>query len=235
MEFNFQLLNSIDQRTKDIVNGYIHKVQTLICGHDNNPYFIISDLIISLCIIYYYQSEYFSVWGSEMMIKSSYLEKQNIVEMRSGNWNTAYGNLQINAKNYSNSILKWKIKILNDAWMCFGLDASNKKYLRAVFWSRQAAKDGNKFYCYRSDGFKYSHNNTLTVQYGERYGGDYHAGDEVTLELNVKHKTIKFYKNSEDLGIAFKDFDGSVTYNFAVTISGRYSIQLMQFQACLHK
>ena len=46
----------------------------------------------------------------------------------------------------------------------------------------------------------------IRTEYGAKYGDD----DIIAVILNYGNKTIRFFKNNEDLGVAFDNLRGSV-------------------------
>ena len=50
----FQRVKHCDQKTKDIVNGYVRRMQ-LILPHQENPYFIIDQLIQTLILLFFHK------------------------------------------------------------------------------------------------------------------------------------------------------------------------------------
>ena len=48
-------VKNIHQQIKDIVYGYIKNAQLLFDNIDDNPYFIIAQLIKDICLIYYHE------------------------------------------------------------------------------------------------------------------------------------------------------------------------------------
>ena len=118
-------------------------------------------------------------------------------------------------------------KLKEDA-LCIGIDASNKKYINDDFSSRY----NNKcyFYAYYDKGPKYSHKCSYN---GESYGKLWEASDTIKMELNTNKKTLKFYVNNVDQGIAFDevDFENNTKYNMAIFLYQKNdSIQLIDFQ-----
>ena len=66
-----------------------------------------------------------------------------------------------------------------------------------------------------------------------RYGAGVKIGDIVKMELNTKDKTMQFYQNEHDHGIAFRDieFHQDITYYLAIYLESGSDIEIIDF-AC---
>ena len=89
----FQKLNSIDNRVKDSVFGYI-RVKEKQLSLDNIP-----ALISYITLNYYYHNEYFAKHGKQVKLSNNNMTvtKQEIIEDREEYENTTYGNTWIDS------------------------------------------------------------------------------------------------------------------------------------------
>eukprot|EP01084_Bolivina_argentea_P226777 383021_1 len=110
MATHFGRIKNVDQTTQHIVSGFIRSTEMLFTRNLNIP-----PEIALMCLLYYYNPEYFTVHGSNMILKhngqtveSNYYSSKNKFE------STAYGNLEINAKDYIKCIWNFEIKKQNE-------------------------------------------------------------------------------------------------------------------------
>ena len=92
-------LKTVEQDSKDVVNGYMKSMQTLLSLE------MIPPLIISLIILYYDIKEWFLVSGKNITIS----DEDNVISSHELTACTAYGNLTINA--ISGYTFIWKLWI----------------------------------------------------------------------------------------------------------------------------
>ena len=81
--------------------------------------------------------------------------------------------------------------------MLIGIDSSNKKCVNHDFINKQHNK---------SDAYGYYRDESIHTSktFGSWYGKKWEIGDTVSMELNVKTKTLEFYQNDESQGIDMK-------------------------------
>ena len=112
MAFNTDIVSTIDQRTKDIVNGYIKTVNKSLFVSTDNPYYNIPSGVLLICLIYYFDPEYFEKLGNDIKVS---MDKKISTHTSDGAWtNNSFGHQWINSQ--SNDIIKWTFKILQ----CYG-------------------------------------------------------------------------------------------------------------------
>ena len=64
MGADFKPIASIDQKYVDIVFGYVRSIQSLF-PVDDNPYYVIAQLIKHLCLLYYHNAINSSILSSQ--------------------------------------------------------------------------------------------------------------------------------------------------------------------------
>ena len=67
MSFNFDRIKDVDDYIKNIVNGCLHSSQSLF-SHEQNPYYIIPELVGYLNIAYYHEPEYFAIFPEDTTV-----------------------------------------------------------------------------------------------------------------------------------------------------------------------
>eukprot|EP01084_Bolivina_argentea_P155838 271557_1 len=214
----------VDQYTIDLVHGYINESLQYL-PIDNVP-----KLVTTTCILFCFIKEHFHEYGNCMTIN----ETLDIISMRSVRIkrNTVYGMLEINPK--TNTIIYiWTIKILkhNGAYNIYiGIDSSQYPfyYRNADFTNN----DGNPHYSYGSSGRIYCFEDTIS---GEEYGKEWTEGDIIKMKLHTKNKTLKYYVNNIDQGIAFKNIEmKNKIYHMVVSLCSKHnnavSVQIIESQ-----
>lgn len=231
MALQFESLKHINQKTKDLVSGYIKNMEKELNGS------IIPSLIITTCILFFHAKEFFSKIGKFMMTDDESLttlrvssnvdnpDSQKIAR------NSAYGSVVIHDKHHC--IYVWTIKILKvDVFDTFiGMDSSNKKYINANFTLQSGYDKLYKYYAIDHCGLKYGH-----IEGEEEYGIRFGVNSVVRMEVNTKDKTIEYWINGKSQGVAFEnvDFD-DCEYYFAVSLCTNeyeyaHCVKLIDFQ-----
>ena len=65
------------------------------------------------------------------------------------------------------------------------------------------------------------------------YGEKFYKDDLIKMEVNTKEKTIKYYKNDKDLGIAIYNinFKNNIKYNLAISMDFKSDcVKLINFK-----
>ena len=202
----------VNERTLNIVNGYMRGAQILL-PYQSNPYFNIPALIVNLCLGFYNNPEYFTVCNEGLKLK----DEEKVIDSDSSYDGTCYGYVDI--MNDTDWKYVWTFKIIKyPQWslLAIGIDASDKAYFDEDFHDcdNESHYYGFEIYC-NGSGELY----TLEKRKG-RYGVMVGDGDVIKMDLNVNDKTLKYYINDQDQGIAFTDvyFDSNTIYHMAVYV-----------------
>ena len=124
-------IKSIDQKTKDLIFGYIRE------SNESISYTTIPMMINYICLLYYHLTDRFTKCGVGMEITSSNSNdsnKNDVVQLHNGNfddWRNIHGNIIINPRDNPNLIATWVIKMTfdcciigihsgYDGWLCYG-------------------------------------------------------------------------------------------------------------------
>ena len=223
MSMNFDETKKATNREKIIVNGYIKKCQYLLPS--NEPYYNIPQLIYFTVIAFYHKCEYFTKHGDKIEINDKYDTATN----KTSTYNTVYGNIDINGN--ESIIYVWKIKIILVDLIIFGIDSSNKKHLNNRFSANYTSgwiKNEFEFYgCGFSIDCIWSYTKEIDDQecdYGIK------KGDIITMELNLRNKTLKWYINDQYINFILTkiNFDNK-KYNMAIELRNS-SVQLIDYQ-----
>ena len=188
-----------DEGTRVLLFGYSRQIQKEI-QH------IIPDTVIIICLSYYYINEYFADAPGDYSVDKTgqIIEKVNNVLNRS----SCYGFKEI--KSLNAGIYTWKFR-LNGKYtsMYIGITSKYEK-LKEDFWNMY---DGYN-YCITSTGRKKS-----CGKGSDYYTNGYAAGDIIKMELNLNKKTLKYYKNDHDQGVAYSNIKCGELINYKMAIS----------------
>lgn len=225
--------------SKKIAFGYIRRIET---KQLNSSCLEIPIEIKNLCVIYLYQTEEFdtSHHGSSIKISSSADNKYNDIASNFDkyNWDCVYGTIIVDALKNEYSIYKWTFKFTFDDK--YGTPPSIGIVSNDGEWPKEK-------YCFmRGKKYKYDYygwqtawgtlRNFNETKRNQKYDDDdtyprMKTGDIIIMELNVKRRILKYYKNGVDLGIAFRDIDlEKYKYKLAISIyTPQHTIQIVNF------
>eukprot|EP01084_Bolivina_argentea_P258630 436109_1 len=228
IRFSDDKLKKINQTCKNIVSGYMRHIQDLIFNITEFPY------IFTICLMYYSDSEYFTTIGQDISVYdynkvlSSYALDMSYCYYGDG---TSYGNIPINNNSALKYIWTFKLFTMDQSIVAIGIDSSNKLHTNNAFYD---CDNKQPYYAVEmisigGCSFKYCMD-MPQIQYGQSINDC----DEIKMELNVKCRTLKFYINDCDQGIAFDDIDfkNDIQYYMAVyswkvpriTLTGFYPV-----------
>eukprot|EP01084_Bolivina_argentea_P273289 465481_1 len=240
MPTTFSKLRFIDERSKYLAYGYIKNIENTLNSNSQN----IPIAIKNLCLLYYYETEEFGKHSKTLIISSSRSNKQNdIVEVQQNNcsWICVYGKIIIEAKCNPYSIYKWTFKCKND-YIDRCADA------RAPSIGIVSINQNDKptdIYCFtkRYDHFAWDFASEALRNNNIEFGSKQYSasklfsyGDTIKMEFNIKNKSLRYYLNDEDIGVAFDNINTDHEYCLAISLyHDRDQIQLVDFQNETHK
>ena len=241
MPFSLEAIKSIDQRTQDIANGFIRASQSLIIN-DNHPYYNIPSLVFVITVLYYYNPEYFTIHGQFIKLNKDKdtVTLTNEYSFISG---TAYGNVIIDKRSKGSHI--WTFSVVKpdcsgQGEMTIGIDSSRKKFADDCMYVSHRKEYAYYGYVSFNDGDDActairTYNAKLDHKHYEcEYGVIYSDTEsEVKMELNMRNRTLKYYVNDTDQGIAFDNicFQNDEQYTMVVCLAYEVmSVQLTNYQ-----
>lgn len=134
--------------------------------------------------------------------------------------NTAYCAVSVDGQ--ENNKYFWRIKMLKlessynvyfGIDSCKGFDRPTNGDFTDELWPPH--------YCFASCGMAFSSKATIGgMEYGEAWG----EGDVIEMVLDTKQKTLSFFVNGSDQGIAFNNIhlDDSISYHMAISMCSRH-------------
>ena len=177
-------VKTIDQRTKDFLNGYIRMIQDLF--PTDKIYYTIPKLVTHWCLLYYFIRERFERY-----------DKDNALISEDGRTATNHSIYSQSASIYGHVVIPYDTRLIHE-WV-FKCIRFEKRSLWAVGLDRAQSKS----YCmqfYNMEGsyaFRASGNieNSQRVMRGAHSG--WFADDEITLEFNGNSKLLSIKINDK--------------------------------------
>ena len=215
-----QITAEIDNRTNDLIHGYIKDVIL-----KQNECSTIPPLIVYTIVAYYWITEYFHVIPGSVSLSDN---KKKLTSISFGRLNTSFGRTIIDST--CHNIYKWKLKIINSSTkrqtcVMIGISTASDSEATSCFtWSNTAM-----YYAYNGyNGMIYRQGIIRTRSYGKTFTG----GDIVGIDLNLSKKQISFTVNDKDQGVAFETIKSEEDLKYRLAISFYEtddSVELMSF------
>eukprot|EP01084_Bolivina_argentea_P089663 161744_1 len=211
----------INHTIKKVVFGYIRQCESLL-QHSESIY-TIPLIISSICCIYYHQKETF-ISSRESILKvtknNTVIESLPAISKYLYQENISYGSTNIQPSKNPNTKFQWKIKLL----------AVNDRIRLGIFTPFRGT-----FYGVESTGKLYKNYSPIVEancigKWGNYYCPRFKTNDTVTIEFNVKNRTLQYYLNNTNLGIAFKNIPINIHYNFGVVLRRNDKAEILYFQ-----
>jgi len=229
-------LKQIKQKDKDIVYGYLKKMErTLLSMNQSIP-----QPIMVLCLLYYVFIEKFDQFTNSVNVVNDVT-----VQWRCDQQVTVYGIYDI--INKFNACISWTFQILSDPLfkIGFGIDNTILKRRNEVWWSSHGVNHQNagvNLYSITTSNGINEQGKRISIQKETRiksslmisgyHRADFKINDKIKMELNTKKQTLIFYKNDEQFQ-EFKDIelDTFMPYNmFVAAENANVKIKLIDFK-----
>eukprot|EP01084_Bolivina_argentea_P069072 125732_1 len=168
-------------------------------------------------------NEYFAKCGSYISITNNNKTISNL----STKWDTVYGAVEIDCNDTQTPrIYQWKFKIDNCKCISIGIDESKQKWINHYF----KGQSGTINYALGQDGAVHKTKSSKVESSDNRKFG---AGDTITMKLDIKSKTLAYYKNDDQNFIVqiskIKTVD--VKYNMAIYCWMNGSVRLIGYSS----
>ena len=205
----------MNKKSKLIVCGYIRSQHKLLFESNQHPLF--QNVIISLqalCTLYYHSYDYFDLVHFAMILSQ---DGQTLTRPTiSGNnfANSNYGKAII--PSMDTFISRWYLK-MEHLTNSFIVGVSSRPFIKGLGFT---SNNNNYHYAFYVNGeYKLKRYENLTFE-GTRYGSRLNNDFILCLELNLKNKTISFYINGVNQGVAFNHIatGDDIKYRFSITL-----------------
>eukprot|EP01084_Bolivina_argentea_P173406 300345_1 len=236
----------IDTGTRNLIFGYFHEIENDLLS--NNTAIPVG--IIHLCIAYFWLKEEFN---RELNAADSIISRNKATISRQMStdigsvWRSFYGTFIIDAKLYPLCALNWKIKFHKKKDCVFELgiieihetnnESINKNcILESLTLCQCYGLYGNNFTgrgriildCHNSfQGYKSPVDSDKIQVEGQL------KDNIITMALNIKNKTLKFYINDNDYNLMYTKMDLTKQYRFVACLYNHAgSVEIMDFTIC---
>ena len=183
-----------------------------------------SPCIVDAICAYYQSKEHFKECPNSMTLSADKLG----IDAYFGD-GTVYGAMDIDDKHGLKFAWSLRLSTMDTSIVAIGIDASQHKCTDEAFHDCNAQSHlyALELLPMGAHSFKYQRGSTH-----EEYGCVVKDGDEITMELDVKRRTLRYYNNGADQGIAFEKvcFPDGIRYRLAVYAWKAPSITLTEFR-----
>ena len=181
MTTSLKRLQSIDQREKHLVRGYIREHEHTFKSEEYNIFNNIPDSIPCWCILYYAVVEYFKQIGIDC---TATLDRSTLVKGGTSLFSKNYGAILISPKD--EYIYKWNLKMIT-------VQTGHTSIIVGI-----ASTMGQNEYTMAHHYCIYSNYGWCQDEKETYYNAvKYFSDDKIDIELNTISKEIKFYRNGE--------------------------------------
>ena len=199
---SINLLNTVDQRSKYSVYGWIrHMQKTFKIGN-------VPPLVTAICILYFREDEIFNVISNGIKLS----ENKKMITKTEDDWdfaNNSYGIMEIESENELEYIWDLKICSMQNTGGC-AIGIASKQVPNEEI----ASSDTDYFYLFFSEGCQHHEDRN-----DKDYGIQWNDGDQISLEVDLKQGNISLSINNEDQGIAFHNIERSKDINYRLFVS----------------
>lgn len=225
-EFIHKIKNVSDD-TRNTIFGYLRAAESLF--PQRTASWEIPAIIKAICTAFYNEQEILIPRHEAVLSLNAWrtiIESPPIINGYSSRFlyrdNVAFGSTVIVPSAHRHSVFQWKLKLLriNDRVRIGIITAFHESYYALC----SSGKLMKQTHCVDD-------NVTLHGKWGRYYAPTLRTGDVVTIEFNVRCRTLRYFVNGINLGIAFRYLDPEATrYNLAVSLRREDKVELMHFQ-----
>ena len=198
------------------MNGFLKQL------YSHNDDYSIPDLVLTICLLYYYQREYFDTIIDGYETRGANFKLSNdrqTISLVDGCYGNAFGNVVVDS--LRQIILKWTIKVFQTIPKCtsfnnvqaMGLGVSGDKPSDNLqsFYSPLSA---NTFFYGRGR----ARSGTEICVNNANVGWKWRTDDIVDIKLDLKARNIEYFVNGESKGIVFKNIPigENIKYGFMI-------------------
>ena len=195
-------LKQIDQRFNCLISGYVKS----IISNDNDIDAYIPELVILICLAFYYQIECFDpdTCGPMIIINETRDTIRHLAEAETENMQdsqSVYGTYIIDSM--QKAIHEWKLEI-NSQWslgnIYIGIDEYENKWINQCFGDENETVN----YSWTTSGRTHKSGEQIHVEpYLESEKGN--AGDVIVMTLNLFDMTLSYKKYGGDMNVVIND------------------------------
>ena len=194
MALRLQDVKYVDARSQRLLCGYLRNIYN---DATNNNEHIIPDLVLNICLLFYFQREYFSVivngWKGRENFKLS--NNDMTASLVDGCYGNLYGNIKIDS--LSEAVYKWTIKVENDKKkeMAPELGLTTQETTDEIYGGYNAPKNA---FIRRVRIWKH--------------------GDVVDIKLDLQKRNIEYFINDKIIDVRFDDIPVGVGIKYRLMV-----------------
>ena len=218
---HLSLFKDIPQRDKDLIYGYIRKIQATLPINDDT-FYNIPESINYICALFYYARD---KWDPNYIDKNDTLSNDGHAITMKGSASSSYGSTRARAP----GIYRWKFMVheIPESFSSWALvlgvwkTKSADKPLTSTHFTNSTKNGGTYEWGYAYDlsyGNLVSHSGSNSN--GPKYGAKIKKGDIVEMILDLNIFTLRYKTNDQDMGIAFKGIEDT---EYRVACSSEHS------------
>ena len=239
MSLKLEDIKHVDIKSHILMNGYL---RILCIDQDDNDH-IIPDLVLHICLLFYYPREHFSFSidaCKQISPNFKFSDDKKTVVLIDKCYGTVYGNIKIDS--LSEDICKWNIKVYkNDLhqgsdytkYLSLGIsgDEPHDQYIDS--WNKMPP---NSFLCV-GNGKIYGSSECVMDELCINNKPIWTDGDIVGIKLNLKQRNIEYYINNENIGIIYKNIPigKDIKYRLITTMTHNGHCASIQSHEYLYK
>ena len=229
MVLNLKEVQNVDDRTKMIVKGFIKQCQILF--PQNVPYYNIPTLVNHLCLLFYWQREFFQIFnGKRVELSEDKMEVRTFDNDSDTRWNTLYGNIVFDNESHPNTIIEYEMDInISASNGALGIASSGKEQedTNSLIWNDVVLPYSKHIAAYALHGSSLYYIGDGRVKPRDRYVG-YKVRDRIRMTINIAQSSLTFWSitQNKELG-GYLDIDFSMKYRFAISITNAQSVKLL--------
>ena len=220
MAFRLQDIKYVDSRTKDLMFGYLHGIRQGA---------VIPDLVLNICLLFYYQREYFAFVanGCEGEPNFELSNDDKTASLIDGKYGTVYGNVALNS--LAGTICNWRIKLMsNDAFRSW--DPAESIYL-GISANKQTDQiidpwtvlPPNTFFYKGTQG--YGHPKSC-IQQTDGNGLGWKSEDIVDIRLDLNQRSVEYFINDKPTAMGFSNIPTGADIEYRLILNMRHNGQM---------
>ena len=225
-KFSLNKIKTINAKSRDLSFGFLHEIETQFDTNDN-PFYILPDLVGYIVLVYYHIAEFFTVYGPAIQ----YDEETNTITNIGGEDQCAYGNIAIDANNLNINEYIWTLKIVRNKskYIYIGIDASNKQHTKTDFGILHS---NDSMYVAYGQATLYHNAKLMDMEYEYTNCSAFHDGQVIKIRVNIEKKELIFNHVGRDVVCTgTEEFFKDRIYNLVVNLVQETDcVQLIDFE-----
>ena len=229
MALNLKEIQNIDHRTRMLIHGFNNEARKLF--PQDIPYYNIPSIVNHICLLFYWQNEYFGIFDDKYVNLSD--DGMKVTALSGGHWITIYGNMIFDNKSFPNTIIEYEMATsANSNYLgAIGIVSAGKEQEKtdALIWDATESKHNKAYTLHLSPyGNMYQIGNATMKKNFDGAYTEYEDGDKISMIVNISDKSVTFSSIATGAQIgSYLDIDFSIKYRMAISIDPKNSVELL--------